>query len=154
MTSSLWHDITTRARAAALKGQRLHLEIDHARAIAQNPELQALLGRLIAEETACAVQSLPPVRSPPTPIEPPQPEPCESALQVKSSGLNGEPSGSNTASPGMTGSLVQDAASAQALEQVQMLSRRAQHMRRSRRISLPAEGRKQPPRPKLLSHDC
>lgn len=129
MTATPFHDIATRARAAAIKGVRLHLDLDHARALALNPEMQALLGRLVAQETEKLCRAEPietdnphlpwssePLPSPMMTATPP-PAACESAPPARSYGSNGAPIASNTSLPGTIAPLVQDAASQQDAEQ-------------------------------------
>ncbi len=166
MTATPFHDIQQRARAAALKGTRLHLEIDHARAMMCHPEFQAMLGRLIAEETAKLCLAAPTPDSPPLPLfqdlgHPPDPSPMRPALPppgstgsastAKSSGSNGAPNGSGMPSPGTIAPLVSAAASSQVLDQAQQLIHQGRLSKRSQRITPPAPGRPSPRRPPRLA---
>lgn len=155
MTPTPFHDIAARARAAAVKGQRLHLEVEHARALAQHPEIQALLGRLIAEENATLCRDDPN----PAPPQPPAPAPLPPIPSVakppgaSASGNStsiGAPIGSDIASLGMMPGLVQDAESSLLLVQAKALKSQSQRNRRSQRTLPPTPPRLKPrsrPRP-------
>lgn len=147
MTITPASDLIARSRWAAINGKKLHLDIAHAEWIAQHPELQALLARVAAEETArlCLARKPPMDDSPPLPLfnsEPdrsPMPivaERPERSASIPSGSISG-PSGSSTKSAGMTDQHVQDAASLQALDQARMLKSRAQRDKRLRHTSPP-----------------
>jgi hypothetical protein len=169
MTFTPFADLAQRARSAAMKGTRLHLELEHARALALNPRVQALLGELIAEETARLCPSVEPGETqdspglplfqepaypPPNPARPAMPSapPPPAAIATSPSTSNGAPIAANMPSPGMTPALVQDAASSQVSELAMQLSRQSRHEKRSRRTSSPSPGRARPkPRLTLVS---
>ena len=154
MTATPFHDIAQRARAAVMKGTRLHLEEAHARILATDPEIAALFARRAAEELAQQCPASPPTTdSPPLPLFPPEPgpspmpsappPPVRTGLEStgRNSGSNGGPSGSNMPSPGTIEPLVSAAASSQVLDQVQQLIHQGRQSKRSQRTTPPAPAR-------------
>lgn len=163
-TDTPFFDIASRARTSALRGTRLHLDHEHARALAQNPEIQALLGRLIAEETTNLCRASQPTKTDDSwdlPLFNPEPNlsatkreglPLERyALAPKATkcGSTGASTVNSIVSDIMTGPLGQAAASAQASVQVKETIRQSKLMKRSQRDMLSAnvpQSRKSRPR--------
>lgn len=157
-------EIIRRSHWAAINGKKLHLDVEHAQWIAQHPDLQALLARVAAEETARLCQSRkPPMddspglplfgpapRSLPTPAAQQPPANAGSGRREPSSGSNGAPSEGNISSLGTIAPLVQDAASQQASDQVQATIRLSKRTRRLQRDTRSGAGLPSPrplPRP-------
>ena len=167
MTATPFNDILARARRAALSGNKLNLANAYAVVIATDPDLQALLATKAAQETARCLAELATTEddSPGLPLFQPSreqlqpmpaaPQPRESAgsgRREPSSGSSGVPSEGSISSLGTIAPLVQDAASQQALDQVQASIRLSQRMKSLQRgtPSAPAP-RPRRHRPKLAS---